>query len=125
MKIIITGDCPSKKNSRVNINRGGRIFSFPGANYRQWHVHASKQLLAYKQPGLPLDIVSAELKFYPSTKRKSDLTNKAEAIMDLLVDNGFLVDDNWFSVFKITLTFCAVDRVAPRVEIELVGAPMM
>lgn len=91
--------------------------SFPGAVYRRWHTDASKQLLAYKRSGLQ-NVNRLVLKFFPSTKRAGDLTNKAESVMDCLVDNGFLSDDNWFVCPNIDLRFGGVDRKNPRVEIE-------
>lgn len=92
--------------------------SFPGANYRQWHTDASKQLLG-KRKHFQADQVQVDLVFYPKTKRAGDLTNKAESIMDVLVDNGILGDDNWYMVPKISLSFGAVDPKNPRVEIEI------
>lgn len=62
-------------------------------------------------------ISSIELIFYPSTKRKADATNKAESVMDLLVDAGIIEDDNWFVVPKVELQFGGVDKEKPRVEI--------
>lgn len=92
--------------------------SFPGKNYRSWHTDASKQLLYQKKPKIN-DIYHVEITFYPGTKRKGDLSNKAESVMDLLVDNGFLPDDNWFFVPRLLLNFGGVDKDNPRVEITL------
>lgn len=90
--------------------------SFPNARYKDWHRGASKQLYRVPNFGKPNLI---ELTFFPKTKRGSDLTNKAESIMDLLVDNGVLLDDNWFIVGNVSLKFGAVDPKNPRVEIEI------
>lgn len=121
LNLTIEGDCPSKKNSRAFGTANGRIMSFPGSKYRQWHRDASKLLMAFKKNFLPLEeVVRIELEFYPQTKRRGDLTNKAESIMDLLVDNGFLKDDTWFVVPEITLKFGGVDPENPRVEIKIV-----
>lgn len=38
--------------------------------------------------------------------------------MDFLVDNGLLVDDNWFEVEKLFLEFGGIDRDNPRAEIQ-------
>lgn len=121
LKIIIFGDCPSKKNSRILTFRGSRPMSFPNKKYSDWHRGASKQLLLAKPSNVVLidPPIEIDLIFYPSTKRKSDLTNKAESVMDLLVDNGFILDDNWFVVSKINLIFGEVDPKNPRVEIVI------
>lgn len=62
-------------------------------------------------------IECVELIFYPSTRRKADATNKAESIMDLLVDAGIIEDDNWFIVPELSLKFGGVDKLNPRAEI--------
>ena len=56
---------------------------------------------------------------FPADKRKADLTNKAESIMDLLVDTKIIEDDNWFIINNINLKFGGVDTKNPRAEIEI------
>lgn len=41
--------------------------------------------------------------FYFESLRVADLTNKAESVMDLLVDYQVIEDDNWCIVPEITL----------------------
>jgi len=120
LKLIINGDCPSKKNSRAFSFRGNRPMSFPGKYYRLWHNDALKQI-AIEQP-LPLlkNVKQIEIKVFAKTKRKSDLTNKAESVMDLLVDAGIIEDDNWFIIPEVRLLFGGVDPENPRVEIKIV-----
>ena len=50
---------------------------------------------------------------------KGDLSNKAESIMDLLVDNGVIEDDNWFEVPALASTFGGVDKANPRAEVVI------
>lgn len=89
----------------------------PSENHEEWHRQAIKQLYGIK----PIEnITSVVLTFYPSSKRKGDLSNKAESIMDLLVDGGVLEDDNWFVVKHLILLFGAVDPKNPRVEIDII-----
>lgn len=116
MRITIWGDCPSKKNSRILSLRKNRVMSFPGQYYRHWAQDAAKQLLTVRNFANPRLIT---LTFHPKSKRKGDLTNKAESILDALVDNGVLLDDNWFLVPKLLLNFGGVDTKNPRVEIEI------
>jgi len=56
--------------------------------------------------------------FFPDLRR-SDLSNKAESIMDLLVDNRFIEDDNHEVVPKLTLISGGIDRKEPRCEINI------
>ena len=116
MKFFIYGNVPSKKNSRVPFVRNGRMMNFPSKNYVKWHKEALLQLktnLFYSQS------VNIVITLYVPTKRKSDLTNKAESIMDLLVDKGILQDDNYFCVPQILLKFGGVDREKPRAIIDI------
>jgi hypothetical protein len=39
--------------------------------------------------------------------------------MDLLVDGGVLEDDSWFVVPNLALEFGGVDKLNPRVEVEI------
>ena len=114
-QIIITGDVPSKKNSKQIISIRGRPLIISSQNHKNWHTQAISQLYGIK----PVDkeIKSIELIFYPSTKRKADSTNKAESIMDLLVDARIIEDDNWFIVPRIILQFGGVDKLNPRAEV--------
>lgn len=102
--------------------RGGKLFKMPSNEYRAWHKQASEQLKEQSPSLFNATGVSSlgkelHLKFFAPDLRKSDMTNKAESVMDLLVDNHFIVDDNWFEVNKLLLEFGGVDRENPRVEI--------
>ena len=112
-KITIRGRCPSKKNSRIN-TRSGR--SFPSAKYTAWHRDASAQLVAQKAPQIPTNEIT--LIFWMPDNRRCDLTNKAESIMDLLVDNYLIVDDCWQEINPIHLYCEGVDKDNPRVIIR-------
>lgn len=110
-QISIKGRIPSKKNSRIT-TRSGR--SFPSAKYTEWHKDASWQLKNFKEK-ISADYL--ELNFYFPDNRRTDLTNKAESIMDLLVDNGFLEDDCWQVIPNLRLQCKGVDKENPRCEI--------
>lgn len=104
MNITITGLIPSKKNSRIN-TRSGR--SFPSAKFTAWHHDAALQLAAQGVPRNNIARpVSVELRFTFGTMRRCDLTNKAESIMDLLVDCCVLADDSWQVCPVVELSGC-------------------
>ena len=118
MNLILKGTVPSKKNSRINLKDGR---SFPSKNYTEWHKVQSGELMVWKNQhsiNRPFGYTRMVLSFYPRDERIADLTNKAESVMDLLVDNRILKDDNWFVVGDLRLLFGCVDRDNPRVEIE-------
>lgn len=115
MKITLFGRVPSKKNSRIHTRTG---MSFPSANYTAWHKDASNQLKFFKKDPMEIPRTVTITFFFPD-KRRTDLSNKAESIMDLLVDNGFLADDSWQVVNKLVLIGGGVDKDNARAEIEL------
>jgi len=113
--ITLQGRIPSKKNSRTIVCRGRYPLSLPSQKYKDWHEEQSYALKKYGYPDG--GVYQVEITIYAPDKRKADLTNKAESIMDLLVDNSILTDDNWFVVNKLTLLFGGVDKQNPRAEI--------
>lgn len=115
MRFTITGDVPSKKNSKQIIYVRGRPLIIPSKNHKTWHTQAINQLQEIKP--VAKQIKHIDLKFYPSTRRKFDLTNKAESIMDLLVDAGIIEDDNYTVIPQIKIQFGSIDRQNPRAEI--------
>lgn len=111
MVLTILGRIPSKKNSRINTRSG---MSFPSSKYTAWHKDASlqiKQAQKQSQKGFVLT-------FYMPDNRRTDLTNKAESVMDLLVDNGVLEDDCWQVTGDVSLVPGGIDKSNPRVEIS-------
>ena len=93
------------------------MFSIPSKAYKEWHQEATDQLCDDLLDSPIESVDKVTLSFYGPDKRKTDLTNKAESIMDLLVDNGFLTDDNCFDVKNIELKFIEIDRKNPRCKI--------
>lgn len=111
------GLTPSKKNSVGLMFRGGKMFKFPNSRYQSWHKEAIKTL---KTPAKCLNKVElVHLTIYGDTKRKFDLSNKAESIMDLLVDAKILLDDNYEVVPKLTLEYGGISKENPRCEIQI------
>ena len=108
--LCVCGGEVSLAYSTLNRNRYSK-------SYQKWHKSTQNQLYGVKPTQT---IQSITLTFYPSTRRKSDLTNKAESVMDLLVDCKIIPDDNWFEVPKVVLLFGGVDKLYPRVEISIV-----
>ena len=117
MKIVLLGDVPSKKNSRITVRSTGR--GFPSKNYQQWERNQLKQVAGIPQLVSKDSPASIEIRMFPSTRRAGDLTNKAESVNDLLVKAGIIEDDNWFVLRGVSLQFGGVDKENPRVEIEV------
>lgn len=108
---------PSKKNSKIISCRGSRPCLFPSTKYKEWH---SEQTLAFRgvtpnpiEP--PFDI--ALTFYYDKLQRPWDLSNKAESVMDFLVDMKLIEDDNLKVVPTVMLNNGGQDKDNPRVEI--------
>jgi Holliday junction resolvase RusA-like endonuclease len=114
-ELVLKGRIPSKKNSRIT-TRSGR--SFPSKNYSRWHKDASIQLK--EQGAKPHDASKVYMVFLMPDARRTDLTNKAESVADLLVDNGIIKDDSWQVIDEMLLRCDGIDRKNPRVEITLI-----
>jgi len=119
IKILLKGRVPSKKNSKVIVCRGKFPQVLTSKLYREWHDTSSYQLKALKRPKMPITACKVSMTMYAPDRRKSDLSNKFESVADLLVDNGWLEDDNWYVMSEVSLKFGGVDKDNPRVEITI------
>jgi len=104
VKIILKGLIPSKKNSKQIIQVKGRPLIIPSKSFLAWERTARFQVRAQWNKCTLQKVEEVEIKLYFGTKRKADVSNKAESVMDLLVDCGVLVDDNYLVVPKLILT---------------------
>ena len=105
---------PLKKNSKIISCRGNRPCLFPSKNYTAWHKDALLQLTGKQK----IESNELTITFYVDSIRKYDLSNKAESIMDTLVDAGLIEDDNYTVISKLILIHGGVDKVNTRTEIE-------
>lgn len=96
----------------------GRPIPFTSKNYSLWHREQLKYI-GGSRIGIARNISQVTLTFFAPDKRKTDLTNKAESIMDLMVDAGILEDDNWEIVPKLLLVFGGVDVKNARCDINI------
>lgn len=121
--IELKGRIPSKKNSRQIIISRGKILNIPSKSYRKWHKDMSysleKQIDSLSGNIIfPLEKVKEiHINLFFPDDRVVDNTNKTESIMDLLVDNGLLIDDCWQVTGQITMRPCGIDRENPRAEV--------
>lgn len=117
----IKGHVPSKKNSKRRVQRGAHVFMIPSAAHEVWHADAMMQVrYQYSNTkGAVLVARSVQIEFFARDKRGNDLSNKAESIMDLLVDAGILADDNWHVVPILGLIYRGVDKANPRALITI------
>lgn len=98
INILLDGEVPSKKNSRIN-TRSGR--SFPNRKYTQWHD--TQLLLLDKTKKITDEQVEIQMDFTHGTLRRRDSDNAVSSVLDLLVDAGILPDDNWKVVKRLVI----------------------
>lgn len=95
IRMIIKGETPAKKNSKIWTKSGKLI---PGKKYQEWHKEALKQVEDQKKyiQKLPGDReVVIRLDFVHGDQRRRDSDNGTSSILDLLVDAGIIADDKW------------------------------
>lgn len=123
MKLTITGDTPSLKNSKqIYRTSSGRPFITSSKRAKDWNMEKRVEIHSMHLPPMAVDEenpVSVSVIFYNSTRRKADIDNKLTAILDLIKDTGLISDDNCFVVRKIHAEFGGVDRENPRAEVSI------
>lgn len=116
MKIVLTGDPRTKKNSaRILKSRSGGRFVAPSAAFEEYQNACLWQI---RTPPEPISArVNVRCVYYMATRRKVDLANLIEATCDILVKAGVLVDDNSCIVAAHDGSRVDYDKQNPRVEI--------
>lgn len=101
MDLILHGEVPSKKNSRINTGSGR---SFPSRRYTSWHdmavIEIRRQWSCWR-----IDIpCKLSLEFVHGDLRRRDSDNGLSSVLDTLVDAGVLEDDSWAIVREIRVS---------------------
>lgn len=111
----------SKKNSQqILTNKAtGRPFIMPSKKYKEYE----KDALWFIPKGLMIDKpVNVKCLFYMPTKRKCDLVNMQEAILDVMVKAGLLADDNYSIVQSMDGSRVLYDKENSRTEVYITEA---
>lgn len=106
----------SKKNSqRILFNRAtGKPFIAPSKQF----VDYEQQALWFIPKGKTINFpVNVKCLFYMPTKRKCDLTNMLEAIDDIMVKAGLLLDDNYTIIAGHDGSRVLYSKEFPRTEV--------
>lgn len=96
VSIILAGNVPAKKNSRINRYDGK---SFPSRAFSDWQETAIKNVHIQTREHFTGHVM-VEFIFYFGTLGRADTDNKVTSILDMLVKAGVLPDDYWESVSK-------------------------
>lgn len=91
--------------------------------YKRWHSKSIDQIKKQK-PSLEIDYpINLACRFYMDTDQKVDLSALYEGIQDVLVELNVLSDDNYTIVASHDGSGVYVDRLNPRMEIEITPSP--
>lgn len=96
IKLVLDGNVPSKKNSRVNLSSG---ISVPNKDFVQWQKDALRQVRMQTRERFR-GLVQIELIIYFATLGRADTDNKVTSILDMLVEALVLKDDYWETVAR-------------------------
>jgi Holliday junction resolvase RusA-like endonuclease len=99
VELILDGNVPSKKNSRIN--RGDGV-SFPSKRYVDWEASAIKQVRLQTRERF-FNPVGIEVIIYFGTNARADLDNRLTSILDMLVEAVILRDDKWQDVPRLAV----------------------
>ena len=113
----VQGTPVTKKNSqRIVWNpRTKRYLIQPSVTFVRYEYEALKQI-----PESLIDYpVNVAAVFYMPTKRKVDLVNLQEAILDVMVKAGCIIDDNSSIVVSMDGSKVKYDKENPRTEITI------
>ncbi|GIW60582.1 MAG: hypothetical protein KatS3mg087_1648 [Patescibacteria group bacterium] len=102
MIIKFDGLPPPKKNQRILLRRGGRLLSIPSKNFTAWRKDVLAKL-KHLSPVMQTPPVAISITYTFGDKRKRDLTNLTDSVMDVLVDGKIIEDDNWCCVPRLVI----------------------
>ena len=123
IKLIIQGETPAKKNSRITLKNGRTI---PSKRYREWHSAALFQLESQWKK-IEHDTFEQEVKinlhFYHEDNRRRDSDNGVSSIFDTLQDSYILSDDRWQIVKEFSVKNSKSDNARCEIEIMELETP--
>ena len=106
----------TKKNHQQIIQVKGRPMVIPSKQYRQYEKDCKWFMPHIK----PIDYaVNVKAVFYMPTRRRVDLVNLQEALLDVLVKYKVLSDDNCKIVYSMDGSYVDFDKDNPRTEVEI------
>lgn len=127
--IFIRGHVPSSKNNRVFVVKLKR--SFPSKACAKY-IRESKN--DYKDKGNEFLLKSIEIKpplkvgfhFVRKSRHKFDFHNAVQLVADLMVKNGWLIDDNMDEFIPIPMKdkngkYYSYDKINPGVYIKILN----
>lgn len=91
-----------------------------GEAYQAWHDERLFDIRRLTIPAkLPISACVVVIKITFPDRRRSDLSNKTESVMDLLVDAGVLEDDSHDKCRAVLMFSGGVDKERPMAEVTI------
>lgn len=106
----------TKKNHGQIIYREGKPRVIPSKQYLQYEKDAKWFMPHAETISEPVNVKAI---FYMPTKRRVDLVNLLQALLDVLVKHGVLADDNCKVVCSMDGSRVEYDKDNPRTEVEI------
>ena len=118
MKIILRGQIPSGKNQQQIAFVRGRLVKFPNRRFKAWREAALLQFLPQAR-GIYTLVRPCVLRvaYWPGDRIRRDVSGMLDALFHLL-ERGRLVENDCL-IEHVVWRRMALDRTAPRVEMEL------
>lgn len=98
-ELVLSGNIPSKKNSRINLKSG---VSIPSKDFATWQNDTIKVVNTQTRTRF-FNPVAMEVLIYFGTDTRADLDNRLTSILDMLVEACVLPDDKWQNVPMVML----------------------
>lgn len=117
IKFTIGLEPRSKKNSQqlYKDRNTGRTFIAPSRAYKQYEKDSRWFMPKVGKPiNTPVNVCA---RFYMGTRRRVDMVNLQEALLDVLVAHGVLEDDNCKIVVGMDGSRVLYDKSNPRTEV--------
>lgn len=106
-----------KNHQQIIYNKStGRPMVIPSPQYRQYEKDARWFMPHIETIEEPVNVKAV---FYMPTKRRVDLVNLQEALLDVLVKYGVLADDNSTIVYSMDGSYVDYDKSRPRTEVYI------
>lgn len=106
-----------KNNPQIAYNpKTGKPFIVPSKQYKQYEKDALWFIPKGEKINKPVNV---KCLFYMPTRRKCDLVNMQEAILDVMVKAGLLADDNYSIVQSMDGSRVLYDKEHPRTEVYI------
>jgi len=126
MILVVSGDTPSLKNGKEIgwSHKKKRKILKPSERYCRWADVARIELLQFRQRVRATEWIypiTLKFKFYRTTRRAFDYLNVAQGLCDVGIELGMWPDDNMNYVVPDFSEGWEIDKINPRVEVEIIN----